>query len=86
MTIPDRLRNIGDEVMVYDSKGNYELRGVIMGVYASNPPIYDVQPNRAESLSRRLCGIPESRLRSVGRPILAYERKSADPQHILYEA
>jgi hypothetical protein len=79
MTAPDRLRHIGDEVMVYDARGNYEIRGVIVGRYACDPPIYDVQPNRAESLTRRMCGVPESRLRSVGKPILAYERKYLEP-------
>lgn len=87
MTTPDKLRNIGDQVMVFDTKGNYEFRGTIVGRYACDPPLYDVQPDRAESLSRRLCGIQDARLRKVGRHILAYERKpAAEPQHILDHA
>ncbi len=87
MTAPDNLRNIGDEVMVFDEHGNYELRGKIVGVHRISPPIYDVHPNRAESLSKRICGIPESRLRSVAKQILAYERKlPGEPKHILDHA
>ena len=79
--------NIGDEVLVFDGQGNYELRGRIVGRYAGGVNLYDVQPNRAESLSKRLCGIPASRLRTVAKPFLAYERKpDAEPRHILDEA
>jgi hypothetical protein len=87
MSRPETLRNHGDEVMVFDANGNYELRGVIVGVHRCDPPHYDVQPSRAESLSRRICGIPESRLRSVGKPILAYEgKKPSKPIHVLDDA
>jgi hypothetical protein len=86
MTMPDQLRRHGDEVLVFDAKGNYECRGVIVGVHRCEPPIYDVQPNRAESLAKRMCGIPASQLRSVAKPFLAYERKPAEkPQHVLDE-
>jgi len=84
---PDDLRHHGEEVMVFDAKGNYECRGRIVGVHRCDPAFYDVQPNRAESLSKRLCSIPPDRLRSVGRPILAYERKrQPEPKHVLDEA
>ena len=82
-------RQHGDEVMVFDSKGNYELRGVIVGRHkiVGGDYIFDIQPNRQESLSKRLCGVPESRLRSVSRPIKAYERGPlTDPKHVLDEA
>lgn len=87
MTRPVSSRQIGDEVLVLDSKGNYEFRGVVVGVHRCESPIYDVQPNRADSLSKRVCGISDSRLRSVGKPILAYERQMpGEPKHILDEA
>lgn len=84
MTIPANLRNHGDEVIVLDRNGHYECRGYIVGRYACDPPIYDVQPHRSESLSRRLCGIPETRLRNVDKRVKAYEPKQeAQPQRIL---
>lgn len=76
----------GQEVLVYDHRGNYEFRGKVMGVHRCNPYQYDVQPNQAESLARRVCGIPEGRLRAVGRPILAYEKQEVKPKHVLDEA
>lgn len=76
----------GQEVVVFDARGNYEFRGRVMGVHRCNPTFYDVQPNREESLARRVCGIPEHRLRPIGRPYLAYERQEARPMHILDEA
>jgi len=75
MTFPCDLRKIGDEVLMLDSRGNVELRGEIVGVYACHPPIYDLHPKREFSLSRRICGVPEWRLRSVCRPNSAYERR-----------
>jgi hypothetical protein len=87
MTRPDDLRHHGDEVMVFDAKGNYECRGRIVGVHRCEPPIYDVQPNKEESMARRMCSIPESRLRSVSKPILAYERGPLPkPVHVLDDA
>jgi hypothetical protein len=87
VTRPEGLRHHGDEVLVFDAKGNYECRGVIVGVHRCEPPHYDIQPNRQESLSRRICGIPESRLRSVGKAILAYERRPLpEAKHILDDA
>lgn len=79
--------NIGDEVMVLDTAGNYELRGRIVGRYACGVNLFDIQPNRAESLCKRLCGMPSTRLRTVSKPILAYERKpETGPRHILDDA
>lgn len=78
---------LGQEVIVLDRRGEYELRGTIVGIRRSNPRLYDVQPNRQESLARRICGIPEEQLRRVGRPYLAYERRPEQtPKHILDEA
>jgi hypothetical protein len=86
MTHPDNLRHHGDEVMVFDSKGNYEFRGVIVGVHRCDPPVYDIQPSRAETMAKRVCGIPAAQLRSVGKPILAYERGPLPAaKHILDE-
>ena len=84
--------NIGDPVVVLDGRGEYELRGSIAGRYAAgvNHPgenVYDIQPGRAESLSKRMCGVPEAQLRYVGKPILAYERKpEPGPRMILDES
>ena len=89
MTRPGNLRHHGDEVMVFDAKGNYEVRGKIVGrcQVVGGEYYYDVQPNREESLASRICGLPETRLRSVSKPILAYERKiPGEPVHILDEA
>jgi hypothetical protein len=76
----------GQEVVVLDRKGEYEFRGRVMGVHRCNPTYYDVQPNHEESLAKRMCGIPETRLRPVGRPILAYERRDEQPKHIRDDA
>lgn len=76
----------GQEVMVFDTRGNYELRGKIMGVHRCNPWQYDVQPNRAESLAKRVCGIPHDQLRPVGREVRAYERRDEQPKYIKDEA
>lgn len=81
--------NHGDEVMVSDDKGNYEFRGKVVGRHkiVGGDYIFDVQPNRAESMSRRICGIPSSRLRGVSKPILAYERRPTPaPKHVLDHA
>lgn len=83
------LRNIGDEVMVSDRHGNYEFRGVIVGrhMIVGGDAIYDVQPNRTKDLPQRKVGIPGTQLRSLGRQILAYERKvPGTPMHILDHA
>jgi hypothetical protein len=71
-----QVRYHGQRVIVYDAKGNYECRGVIVGINRSNPPVYDVQPDRAESMAKRICGIPASQLRNV-------EAESAEPQHVM---
>lgn len=76
----------GQEVAVFDRKGEYECRGKVVGIHRCNPTMYDVQPNREESLARRVCGIPESQLRPVSKPILAYERMEINPQRIKDEA
>lgn len=68
-------------------RGEYEFRGKIVGRAMTYLGMhYDVQPNRAESLAKRVCGIPEDRLRPVGKPVLAYEKSEAKPQHIMDEA
>lgn len=86
MTRPDNLRHHGDEVLVYDAKGNYACRGKIVGVHRCDPAVYDVEPRDSRSLSERLHSIPESRLRSVWRPYLAYERRTLPkPVHVLDE-
>jgi hypothetical protein len=87
MTRPDNLRHHGDEVMVFDARGNYVLRGTIIGVHLSEFPFYDVLPRGEKSLSKTKWAIPESRLRSVGKAILAYERAPLpEPKHIRDEA
>lgn len=76
----------GQEVMVFDARGNYQFRGKVVGVHRCNPAYYDVQPNRQESLASRACGIPADRVRAVGKPILAYERREVNPKHIKDDA
>lgn len=76
----------GQEVIVLDRKGEYECRGKVVGIHRCNPAIYDIQPARQESLAKRLCGVPEAQLRPVGKPVLAYERREAQPKHIMDEA
>jgi hypothetical protein len=76
----------GQEVIVLDRHGQYEFRGRVMGIHRCNPTMYDIQPNREESLARRMCGLPENQLRPVGRPVLAYERRETNPKHIMDEA
>jgi hypothetical protein len=79
MSTPEQLRYHGQRVIVYDAKGHYECRGVIVGVHRCNPPFYDVQPDRAESMATRMCGIPSRQLRSA-------QEESDEPQHIRDEA
>lgn len=87
MSIQGPKFNHGDQVLVYNRIGDYECRGSIVGVYACATPLYDIQPSRSESLARRLCGIPEGRLRRVPQQVRAYEQKTyAKPQHVLDEA
>ena len=86
MTRPDSLRRHGDEVMVYDAKGIYEFRGVIVGVHHCDPALYDIQPPGGFTLGSRRCGVPEKQLRSVSGPIRAYEPRNADARHIRDEA
>jgi hypothetical protein len=87
MTRSDNLLQHGTDVLVFDAKGHYECRGVIVGVHRCSPPVYDVQIRNTQSLSFRRCGIPEAQLRSIGNPILAYERgPMPEPKHVLDEA
>jgi transposase InsO family protein len=87
MTAPDNLRNHGDEVMVFDAKRTYEYRGRIVGVHRAATPFYDILPRGKVSLRDAMLGIPESRLRSVAAPYLAYERKpDPTPKHVLDDA
>jgi hypothetical protein len=63
--------NHGDRVIVIDSRGNHEARGVVLGRHASrHGAIYDVQPDGELSMSARIKGVPEVRLRRMGRPVL----------------
>lgn len=63
--------NHGDRVIVLDHRGNHEERGVIAGRHETRQgPRYDVQPDGKPSLCDRLIGLPEGRLRPVGRPVL----------------
>jgi hypothetical protein len=87
MTLANMKFAIGDDVTVSDRNGQFEARGKVVGRYACGSNLYDVQPNRAESLATRLHAIPEHRLRRVAREVRAYEPKpSATPVHILDEA
>src|SRR5205085_159578 len=86
MTLANMTFAIGDDVTVSDRNGQYECRGKVVGRYACETNLYDVQPNRAESMARRLHAIPEHRLRRVSREVRAYEPKpAAAPVHILDE-
>ncbi len=77
----------GQEVVVFDRKGEYEGRGKVVGIAMTRDGMrYDVQPDRAESLARRICGIPEAQLRRASKPVLAYDRREVNPQHIKDEA
>lgn len=83
MTIPSHLRNIGDRVVVLDQRGEYLTRGTIFGVHRIDPPHYDVAPYYEASMAKRLCSIPESRIRGVAKEYLAYERQiPGNPRHI----
>jgi len=82
----DSKFHYGQEVMVFDRKGKYVSRGKVMGIHRCNPTVYDIQPAREESLAKRLCGMSETQLRPVGKPVLAYERRENSPMHIMDEA
>jgi hypothetical protein len=87
MTLNTLKFGIGDDVVVSDINGNYECRGKVVGCYACAVPLFDVQPNRSESLAKRLHAIPEHQLRRVSREVRAYEpRTVVAPAHILDEA
>jgi hypothetical protein len=78
---------IGDQVAVTDGNGNVEARGMIVGLpsgkrYAEKETLVDVQPRGDHSLAKRLCGIPVSRIRIVGKPVLAFERQVCEPTHM----
>lgn len=55
----------GDQVIT-----DKDIQGAIVSVYAQwrgvDEPVYDVQPNNERSMTARLCGVPESRLRAYG--------------------
>ena len=81
------LFEIGEDVVVFDERGNYECRGKVVGRYACAVPLFDVQPHRSESLAKRIHAIPEHQLRRVSREVRAYEPKPVVvPVHILDEA
>ncbi len=72
--------NHGDRVLVLDWKGNIEARGTMVGRHDTRSgPHYDVQPLDELSLSKRLVGLPESRIMLLGKPYLAFnaEKQSA---------
>lgn len=75
----------GQEVMVFDHRGNYEGRGKVVGVHRCNPWQYDIQPRGESSLSKRQCGIHHDRIRPIGKPYLAYDRKDEQPKYIMDE-
>ena len=78
---------IGHEVVVLNQAGEYLCRGHVVGRYAGGERLYDIQPLRTRHLGERLLCIPQGRLRSVGKPVLAYERKpEAEPRHVRDEA
>jgi hypothetical protein len=63
--------NHGDTVIVADRHGNHEVRGKIVGRHMSSEGmIYDVQPGDEWSMSKRVCGVHEHRLRHAGKPVL----------------
>lgn len=78
MTMTNRTFEIGEEVTVSDKYGSYECRGKIVGRYACAVDLFDVQPNRSESLAKRLHAIPERQLRRVSREVRAYEPKKME--------
>ncbi len=87
MTRPESLRNHGDEVMVFAATGTYLLRGRIIGVHRAESPFYDVLPRGERSWAKAMLSVPHDRLRSVGKPILAYERRAdTGPKYISDEA
>lgn len=55
----------GCVVSVYDHNGRFELSGRIAGRHkiVGGAYIYDIEPLAEYSLKRRICGIPESRVR-----------------------
>ena len=78
VSTPEQIRYHGQRVIVYDAKGRYECRGVIVGRHkvVAGDTIYDVQPDQAESMAKRICGIPASQLRSA-------QPESAEPQNVM---
>lgn len=78
--------NIGSEVVVLNERGEYVMRGKVAGRYDAGRyfigvRLYDICPNGTGA--KRLHAIPETQLRAVGKPILAYERKpDTSPRHI----
>ena len=72
------FRYHGQRVIVYDAKGQYEARGAIVGIHRCNPPVYDVQPDRSETMAKRMCGIPANQIRSA-------QAESAEPQFVMDE-
>lgn len=67
------MKTFGDQVIVMDRRGQEECRGVIVGVHRIVPPHYDIQPFREQSMTGRVCGIPESRLRAYGLKLVKQE-------------
>jgi hypothetical protein len=58
------MYNFGDKVSVLDFHKRSEImRGKVVGINRMQPTHYDVQPDNEPSCSKRMCSIPEARLR-----------------------
>ena len=87
MSAPHQRLLSGQEVILLGEDGGYESRGTVVGVHHTSPYRYDVLPRGERSLSKILKDVPVSRLRAVGKPLLAYERGPLpEPKHVLDEA
>lgn len=59
------MYNFGDKVSVLDFHKRSEItRGKIVGIHRMQNTHYDVQPDKELSGHKRLCSIPENRLRA----------------------
>jgi hypothetical protein len=81
--------NHGDSVLVFDSKGAYDFRGVVIGRHDTRDGRqYSVRPENELSLSKSLHNLPEHRLRAtsgaVGRMVKMYDGQGLPnvPKHI----
>jgi hypothetical protein len=84
MTLSSPLQ-YGTYVCIIDRHGNIEDRGTIVGRHrvVGGGMIYDIQQRGERSMSKRICGVAENRIRCVDSRVKAYEQKpSEDPRHI----